>query len=451
MRAWMLAPVLGATLLSCPTAAQEGPSGKEANRFTLSGTSRLRYETISGQPRAGFNESDHLVNLRTAVRAQYESAPVTVVAELWDSRAYGADRGTPLSTGEVNTLELVQGYVEARAGGILGGGTTASLQAGRFTLNLGSRRLIAADDYRNTTNGYTGLRADLGMGDGWRATVIYTLPQQRRPDDLESLRDNELAADQEGFDQVLWGALVSRSDLPGDVMAEASFFHLGERDTPTRATRNRSLNTAGLRFIREPASGTPDFELEGFLQRGSISTSMAPDAPRQEVSAWFIHADIGYTFSGVWRPRLALEFDRASGDEPGGRYGRFDTLFGMRRADLAPAGLYNAFGRTNFVSPGLRGEVTPSPQVDAFITVRPVWLAARHDSFSTTGVRDPSGRSGSFAGTQLDARVRYRPSDALLLELDTALLAKGRFLRDAPNAPPGRWTRYMSLNAMVTF
>ena len=31
-------------------------------------------------------------------------------------------------------------------------------QAGRFTLNLGSRRLVAADDYRNATNGYTGLK-----------------------------------------------------------------------------------------------------------------------------------------------------------------------------------------------------------------------------------------------------------------------------------------------------
>jgi hypothetical protein len=44
-----------------------------------------------------------------------------------------------------------------------GTGTKLGLQAGRFTLNLGSRRLVAADDYRNTTNGYTGIRADLGL------------------------------------------------------------------------------------------------------------------------------------------------------------------------------------------------------------------------------------------------------------------------------------------------
>lgn len=28
------------------------------------------------------------------------------------------------------------------------------------------------------------------------------------------------------------------------------------------------------------------------------------------------------------------------------------------------------------------------------------------------------------------------------------VLAKGRFLREAPNAPPGRWMRYVSLNTM---
>src|SRR3546814_15575078 len=59
--------------------------------------------------------------------------------------------------------------------------------------------------------------------------------------------------------------------------------------------------------------------------------------------------DAGYSFGGSWKPRLSLEFDRASGDRRGGRQGRFDTLFGMRRADLAPAGLYNALARTNIV------------------------------------------------------------------------------------------------------
>jgi hypothetical protein len=420
-------------------------------QLSVSGTTRLRVETVDGQARAGFNESDTLLNLRTTLAAQYEDGPVNVVGELWDSRVYGDNAGTPLSTGEVNTFELVQAYVAWKPLAPFGHDTTATIQAGRFLLNLGSRRLVAADDYRNTTNGYTGVRADLAWRGGWKSTVIYVLPQQRRPDDVPSLRRNSVAADHEGFDLVLWGGLLSRSKTVGRAAVETSFFHLGERDRPGRPTRDRSLNTSALRVIAHPIAGGVDYEVEGIVQRGRISTGLAANAPRQDVAAWFVHNDVGYTFPGGWKPRVALEYDHASGDRPGGNYGRFDTLFGTRRADLAPAGLYNAIIRSNLVSPGVRIEATPDKRTDLMASLRPFWLAARQDTFSFTGLRDATGRSGAFAGTQFDGRARHQLSKALRLELDAVLFAKGEFLRMAPNAPPGRWTKYVSLNATAIF
>ena len=443
-----IAPMLAFLGLGTPAAAQQKAP---ADGFSLSGTSRLRYEAIDGQPRTGFNTSDDLVNLRTTLLAEYRDGPIHLAAELWDSRVYGGNARSPITTGEVNPVELVQAFVEARAAAPFGAGSTATLQAGRFLLNLGSRRLVAADDYRNTTNGYTGLRADLAWRNGWTVTGVYALPQQRRPDDPADLRRNAVALDREGFDLVLWGGLVSRARAIGTTTIETSFFHLGERDRAGRPTRDRSLNTLALRLIRNPAPARPDFEVEGMVQRGHVATGLAATAPRQDVAAWFVHGDAGYTFAYAWKPRLSVEYDHASGDGPGGRYGRFDTLFGMRRADLGPAGLYNAFGRANFISPGARVEAVPNARTDLMATLRPIWLAAREDSFSTTGVRDPNGRSGTFAGTQLDARVRHQWSKALRLEVDAVVLAKGHFLRDAPNAPPGRWTRYASFNATVAF
>ncbi|ATY33896.1 alginate export family protein [Sphingomonas psychrotolerans] len=438
----LLCVALGASGIAAPAAAQD---------LSLSGTARLRYEAIDGQARAGFNTADDLVNLRTILLAEYKHGPVRLVAELWDSRVYGGDDGTPITTSEVNTAELVQAFVEFRAKDPLGAGSNFSLQAGRFLLNLGSRRLVAADDYRNTTNGYTGLRADLGWQGGWKASLVYTLPQQRRPDAPADLRDNKVAPDREGFDLVLWGGLVSRARTIGPATLEASFFHLAERDRPGRPTRDRSLNTASLRLIGDPAPGRADFEIEGIVQRGRVSTGLSASAPRQQVAAWFAHAEAGYTFASGWKPRIAIEYDHASGDRPGGHNTRFDTLFGMRRADLGPSGLYNAFGRANFISPGLRIEATPDKNTDWMTTLRPIWLAAAEDSFSTTGVRDPAGRSGSFAGTQIDARLRHQLTKALKLELDAVLLAKGRFLRDAPNPPPGKWTKYASVNLTAAF
>ena len=431
-------------------AAQTAPAAA-ADGLKITGSLRLRYEAIGGQPRAGFNASDELTELRTQITAQYKSAGWRAVVELYDSRAWGADAGTPLSTGEVNTFEPVQAYVAVEPGAALGKGIKTSLQAGRFTLDLGSRRLIALDDYRNTVTSFTGLRADLATQSGIKATAIYVLPQLRLPDDGPSLRANSAHLDRESFDAVLWGGLVSKQAKAGSgrapLLSELSFFHYGERDAPGRPSRDRSLNNLGLRFITAPKARQFDFGVEGIYQWGHISASLASSAERLPVSASVIHAQAGYSFAGSWKPRVAVEFDRVSGDGPGHAYGRFDTLFGMRRGDLGPAGLYNAIGRANILSPAARLEVTPSNRLDAFVTYRPMWLAEASDAFSTTGVRDAAGNSGSFAGHQFDMRLRYwLVPKYLRFELDGTYIAKGRFLQSAPNAPRDGDARYISLN-----
>lgn len=448
-----LAALAAALLPAAPARAEDPPPRPPKNEaLELSASVRARFETIDGQARAGFNSSDDLFSFRTILTADYHITPdVHVVAELWDSRAYNGNRGSPISTGEVNTLEPAQAYLGVTLPGAFGKGSKIDLQAGRFLLALGSRRLVAADDYRNTTNSSTGIRADVAVPGGWKATLVYVLPQQRFPNDLDSLLDNDVALDKESFETVLWGGLITRTNTIAGAMAEVGFIHFGERDSVGRATRDRSLDTVSMRLIRDPKPATWDFELEGIVQRGSTSTGLAANAPTQDVRAWFVHADLGYTFAGGWKPRIALEYDHASGDGRGGSYGRFDPILGMRRADLAPGALYNAILRSNFISPGVRLEAVPSAKTDLMVSARSFWLAAREDAFSSTGVRDPNGQSGSFAGHQLDARLRYSLTPKIRLEADLVLLAKGRFLREAPNAPPGSWTRYISLNTLFLF
>lgn len=223
--------------------------------------------------------------------------------------------------------------------------------------------------------------------------MIYVLPQQRRPDALPAVLDNRVALDREGFDQVLWGGMVTWPGLAGKANGEIGFFHLGEHDTPGHATRDRSLNNVDLRLVRGPASGAFDYEVEGIHQSGQISTSLAPGAPRVAVSAWFAHAGLGYTFPGAWQPHLSATFDLATGDRAGGRYTRFDSLFGMRRADLGPVGLYNVVARSNVLTPGLRLEAVPGKRTDITLDYRLLWLEQPTDSFSGTGVADAYGRA----------------------------------------------------------
>ncbi len=418
----------------------------------LSGSVRARFEAIDGQTRPGFEAESELINLRTTVFAEYDFGSLRLGGELYDSRVYGGEDRTPVTTNEVNTAEVVQAYVALDLAEPFGPGTSAMAQAGRFTLNLGSRRLVAADDYRNTTNGYTGLRLDMARMSGTKATLIFTLPQTRLPDDLASLLDNRRRTDRENGDTRLWGGIVSRPETLGPAALEAAYYRLDERDGAGRPTRDRALDTWSVRAIRDPKAGAVDYEIELVRQTGTVRSGFAVADPELDVSAGFLHADLGYTFDTEWAMRVSAEIDYASGDDSSASFGRFDTLFGMRRADLAPAGLYNAIGRTNIVTPGLRVEAVPSRRLDVFGVYRLMWLASRTDSFSSTGVRDATGRSGRFGGQQLEGRLRYWliPS-ALRFEGNAVWLIKGRFLEFAPTGGTVQDSRYVSINLTASF
>ncbi|CAN5237323.1 hypothetical protein BH10PSE13_BH10PSE13_25210 [soil metagenome] len=455
-----LAPLcaIAALMASMPAEAKEGDAptlqqaiGNPAN-FRLSGSTRLRYEALGGQTRVGFAESEDVFSIRTTLAGEYRTGNVRIGAEMYDSRTYGIATGSSVGTGEVNTFELVQAYLTVDFPEAFGKGSRASMQAGRMMLNIGSRRLIAADDYRNTTNGYTGIKLDAKLKDGSTATLLYVLPQLRLPDDISSIKDNRPQVDRESFDMQLWGGLLAKPRVLGRTMAEIGYVGFAERDAPGRPTRDRHLQSISARLMADPAPKRWDFEVEGIYQFGSSSSSLLATAPRQDVSAWFLHADLGYSFPGSLKARLSVEYDYVSGDGPDGANGRFDTLFGMRRGDFVPAGIYSQIHRANISTPGLRLEVAPTKRLDGFATYRPMWLADRFDAFSTTGVRDATGRSGDFAGHTIEGRTRWWVlPKALRAEVNGAWMIKGQFLKTAPNAPRTGNTRYISVAIIANF
>ena len=117
-----------------------------------------------------------------------------------------------------------------------------------------------------------------------------------------------------------------------------------------------------------------------------------------------------------------------------------------------PAGVLAAIGRSNIDSPGVRAELAPSKRFDAFVSYHPMWLAEKTDAFATTGVRDVTGRSGRFAGSQLEGRVRYWVVPGFLRsEVNAFWLDKGHFLKSAPNAPKIGDTGYLSTALIAMF
>ncbi len=416
-----------------------------------SGSVRARYEALSGQSRPGFKSSDELASLRTILSAELDTGVFRVGAELTDSRAWLADVDSAVSSNDVNALEPSQLYVAADVDAAFGPGTTASAQAGRFAMNIGSRRLVSNDDYRNTGSSVGGLRTDAKLRGGWSTSAWYVLPDLRLPDDIDSIRSNDVQLDRESRHAVLWGTIVTspRKVMGGAV--DALYTKFRESDAPGRPTRDRNLDSWSLRWYRDPAAGRFDFEVEAIRQTGRARTGTSLAAPLRDVAADFEHVRFGYQWDVAWKPRLAVEFDRATGDRGSDKVRRFDTLIGGRRFDLAPSGLYNQVGRANLNALGLRLELNPSGRLDLMGTWKLLRLESRTDSFSTTGVRDASGRSGDFAGHQFDLRARYwLVPNRWRAEIDTLVLLKGRFLERAPNARPGD-TRFVSLNLTRSF
>jgi hypothetical protein len=439
IRTGLAAITVLAALPAAPAFAEDaaGPLQQaigDPDDLSISASVRVRYESLANQFRPGLKENADIVVIRSTLAAEYDAGPVRIGGELIDARAYSADRNGSVGTGEVNALELVQAYVGLDLDDALGKGSKTSIDLGRFTMDLGSRRLVSRNNFRNTTNAFAGARVQAKSANGGQYTVFYTLPLIREPSDKEGILHNEVEWDRESFDLTFWGAFASQP-IGNGITLEGYLYGLNERDSHKYATRNRKLYTPGLRLFTKPAPGKWDVELEAAYQFGSIRESTAVQAPRQKVSAYTVHAELGYQFAASWSPRLALEYDRASGDKPGGRYGRFDNLYGSRRSDFGPTSTFGALGRNNISSLGARLEFTPDARWDGFLHYSANWLDSAYDSFATTGVRDPAGQSGAFAGHEIEARVRYWVVPKLL-RLDTggAVIINGRFLDDAPNA-----------------
>lgn len=425
--AWFAVPIA----LAPVSALAEDKDG-----LTIDGRLRVRVEAIDGQFRPGIDGTAALL-LQTDIVADYKIDWFHIGGELEDARVYFERRHSSVSPTEVNAIEPVQAYLAADIGDAF------KLKLGRQTMNFGSRRLVSRQNFRNTTNAFDGGRIDWTPAKDTSLSAFWTMPLNRRPTDLDALLDNDVELDKERDDFQFFGVFGSIGHVLGGV-AEAYVYRLYERDAPDYLTRNRRLWTVGARLYRAPKKAVVDFELEGAWQGGETrATTTATDRNDLAVDAGLIHASAGYTFASKWSPRIAIAYDFASGDGTGGHYGRFDTLFGARVFEFGPTSFYGPISRANLSSPAIRAEAKPDARWDGYVAFRGLWLARATDSFAGTGVRDATGASGRYAGTQIDGRVRYwlKPK-TVQLSVGGAIIAKGRFLNDAPNAPQTGDTHY---------
>lgn len=420
--------------------------------LSLSVEQRTRYETMDGSFKAGGKGGDQQIPLQTDVFAQARFNHFRFGGEFLDARQLGSDLATGVNNTHVDEADLIQGYLAWSDQNFLHSGLGTEITAGRQTLNFGSRRLIARNAMRNTINSFDGLRFRVVDYGNWQFNAFVTMPVNRYPSSATAILDGEHDFDTADGKTGFSGGFFEMYNIGFGVNAEMYLYHLDEGDSAKSQTRNRRYFTPGGRLYIKPAKGEVDFQLETIGQFGTIHTSATNNKALQH-EAWYQHVDLGYTVDMNWKPRFAVLYDYASGDEnpTDGNDERFDTLYGARRFEFGATGIYGAFGRSNINSPGYNVGFSPLSNVQVGLNHRFYWLAEKKDAWTTSGLSDAKGKTDDYIGHQIELTSRWDVNSSLNFETGWAHLFKGEFAKNAPKAPDTQDVDYFYVQSMLRF
>ncbi|MFC2953243.1 alginate export family protein [Marinicaulis aureus] len=434
-----------AALAAFPAAADE-PSFLEKSLdtpdwLTIRGSHRTRFEVLDGPNVFSNNlffspykddaevelnlssaETTGVVSLQTSLFLEARFGRLRFGAELMDSRAYSPILEPPvcgvcipigdnsnLINVKTNTVEPLQSYIAIDFGAD-GDSTKNSLMLGRFTMHLGSGRLVGRSDFRNTVQSYFGAKSAFTLTRDDQLTLFYTLPYSTGIG-----VNNHIKYDKPDPDRHFWGLHYQTEQLFDSINTELFLYgRYGRRECGSRlsfneisepcSTRLSGLQyTPGIRISKEPAPESFDFDIEGAAQ---ISNDVYRSSFFPKLG-YFGHAEIGYLFDNTNNLRVSTMIDVASGwhkkrtplSEIYPEFGEaatgsiyapdasspFDDLFGLTENDFGPDGLFDILNRSNILSPAVRVEVSPfNGAIDFQITYRAA-RALEPDYFSVIG------------------------------------------------------------------
>lgn len=383
---------------------QQPPELTRAVSFSVE--HRTRYEQLNNQFRAGRGGNDRLLVFRTLASVELNAGRFRLNTEFQDARTELGDAETPLSTSIVNPVDLLQAYVEVPVDDFLAAGSSSVLRGGRVTMDIGSRRLIARDNFTNVSYAFTGLDWQWTGPDDSRLRTFYTFPVQRQVSG--DILENRPKFDRESANVRFWGVHYSPAGLPWGDEGEFYYYGLDESDSPGRRTADRDFHVLGVRLFRSPAEASFDYQFESIFQLGQsrMSKSATTDLDHR---ARFFHVEAGYTFASAGSPRLKLQYDYASGDKDptDGQNNRFSGLFGSRSGDFGPSGIYGLVPRTNLSTPGAHLSLEPHEDVTTFVAFRAYWLATVNDAWLVADISSPARQAQRHIGKQVEFRVRW--------------------------------------------
>jgi len=381
---------------------------------------RTRFESYDHPWRSsqavGNGQTDSSVALRSRVRFGLGGAsPFRFLFEGQDARAYlDRERGDFRDSTTINEFDIVQLLGSVRVDNVLGSGLRTDIHVGRMTMDVGSRRLIARNDFRNTTNSFDGFHWHIARDNLWRVRAFFVEPVVR----------DDVRLDTQYGTSLFWGTYVENRQLPW-FQIDAYYFGLNDQRL-SNGTTHRTYSTVGGRLSKDPQPGEIDYEVESAWQTGTRGGT--------NHFAHVQHVDFGYSFTLPWTPRLVFHYDYASGDrKPGDSQDEgFDTLFGARRWEYGPTGTFGPFFRTNIQSPGWRVIVTPAQGWTLQLKHRIWYLAQNGDFFGNSGLRDTTGRAGTSLGHDVEFRAQWAINSNMNVDAGYVHWFKGSYFDRLP-------------------
>lgn len=314
------------------------------------------------------------------------------------------------STTDIDQLDLMQGFVDLRVPTPLGDAPT--LRGGRQEVLLGFQRLVAVREGANVRRDFDGFR----LSDAWNGASIDVLALRPVTPAIGSFNDNP------NSNQGLWGTYATVPIWGG---LKADLYWLGYENDKAKfrgVTGEERRQSFGTRLFGT-ANGW-DWNEEAVLQVGSFRD--------YDIRAWMFASIVGYTFPGVaWTPRIGLEANASSGDNP--RTSTIGTYNG-----LYPRLPY--FAETSLLVPSNVHDVRPvvsfKPVHDVTVVAGfdSLWRTSTHDALYGNGMVAYPGTAkarGGWVGSETSLDIRWRPDQHLTFGLIYAYFAAGPALTNA--------------------
>lgn len=384
--------------------------------FTTGGDVRTRFENKYNDRLTQRDNNYYLSRVRTYADLWYRD-DFRVYAEYIG--AWSSFQDLPRLPIDENKSDLLNAFVDVKLADL--GGNPAYVRAGRQELLFGSQRLISPLEWANTRRTFQGVRT-FRQTEKWDYDLFWVQPVVPNGNRFDSVDNN----------QNFFGSWLTYRPKKGHAI-DAYYLLL---DNTNRVTQqgiprgNFTRHTVGGRYAGN--EGNFLFDTETAFQFGSQNG--------RDVFAAITTHGIGYNFKDApLTPTVWAYYDFASGGRNGA--GTFNQLFPFGHYYL---GWIDQVGRQNIHDLNFHLYLYPNKWTTAWLQFHSFWLADNRDAlYNAAGNairRDPTGRSGSHVGEEIDVVLNFHLSKHADLLTGYSHLFGGEFLRNtasrtaAPNA-----------------